>query len=266
MTPPLPPAPPQLPPKYRKTKKNPEPEEIPLDEAIELVLEKRATDTPAAKAKRKKKAGGKGTAAAGPAAGAGTGKKKATKASAKNGPSVRGKRAIASSGEKRPLSGFFRFCKESREAHTAAMAGVGGGAATLNTETLSARWKELAEGDRAEFNAASSAALEQWKADNSNAGGGGGGSSRSGGRGSARRIPPPKNAYILFSSDRRPRLKEEVDGDLSPVEMTRRLAQEWRDLEGSSVREEYAKRAALLKEEWLKEKEEAADALRSQPV
>ncbi|CAM9633486.1 unnamed protein product [Scytosiphon promiscuus] len=261
-----------LPSKYRKTKKNPEPEEIPLDEAIELVLEKRANDGPAARAKRKKKGGSsKGTSAG--AAGAGAVKKRATKAgSKKTGRSIGGKRAIASTVEKRPLSGFFRFCKESRETHTAAMAGEGAGTAgaTLNTETLSARWKELAEGERAEFNAASSAALEQWKADNSNSGsssgGGGGGGGGNGSGGSVKRIPPPKNAYILFSSERRPRLKEEVDGDLSPVEMTRRLAHEWRELEGSSVREEYARRAAMLREAWLKEKEEAADALRGAPV
>lgn len=199
--------------------------------------------------------GGKGAAAA-----AGKKKKKGRTAGSTN------------PGQKRPLSAFFRFCKDSREVHTAAAAATAGGAAatSLSSETLSGRWKALPEEERQVFNAAASAALDQWKADNlksQNGGNGsGGGSSNGGGGGSVARIPQPKNAYIIFSSERRPVLKEEVGGGLTFGEVTKKLAQEWRELEGSSVREEYARRAALLKEAWLKEKEEAAAALRGPPV
>lgn len=257
------PTPLQLPQQYRKTKGNPEPEEISVEEAIRLILEKRAKDSPATTRARAKKAGGSGKGTTAAAAG-GAGRKGKGRAAG-----GRGGKKVASSGPKRPLSGFFRFCKDSREMHTAAAATAGGPAATsLSSETLSARWKALPEEERQGFNAAASAALDQWKADNlkseKGGSGGSGGSGKSGGN--VKRIPQPKNAYILFSSERRPGLKEEVGGALSAVELTKKLAQEWRELEGSSVREEYARRAAVLKEAWVKEKEEAAAALRGGPV
>ncbi|CAB1107476.1 unnamed protein product [Ectocarpus sp. CCAP 1310/34] len=248
-----------------KTKSNPEPEEISLDEAIALVLEKRSKDGPAAaKARARGKTVSKGGTAASTASARGTGKRKK-----KGGRVVKNKNL--GGGDKRPLSGFFRFCKESRELHTAATATAGAEAAgvNLNAETLSARWKGLGDEDRGRFNAAAAAALEQWKADNAKAESGRSSGSSSGGRkGSGKnRVPQPKNAYILFSSERRPGLKEEVGGEgLTAVEMTKKLAQEWRELEGSSVREEYARRAALLREAWLKEKEEAASAERVAPA
>ncbi|CAN0113100.1 unnamed protein product, partial [Ectocarpus sp. 13 AM-2016] len=255
-----------LPPQYRKTKSNPEPQEISLDEAIALVLEKRSKDGPAA-AKARVRARGKkvskGGTAASTASATGTGQRKK-----KGGRVVKSKNL--GGGEKRPLSGFFRFCKESRELHTAATATAGTEAAgvNLNAETLSARWKGLGDEERGRFNAAAAAALEQWKADNAKSESGrSSGSSSGGGKGSGKnRVPQPKNAYILFSSERRPGLKEEVGGKgLTAVEMTKKLAQEWRELEGSSVREEYARRAALLREAWLKEKEEVASAERVAP-
>lgn len=266
-----PPARLQLPQQYRKTKSNPEPEEISVEEAVQLILEKRAKDSPATARVRAKKAGGsgKGATAAAAAAAGGAGKKRKGRAAGSGGG---GGKRVASSGPKRPLSGFFRFCKDSREMHTAAAAATAGGpaATSLSSETLSARWKALPEDERQGFNAAASAALDLWKADNLKAENGGngrvssGGSSKSGG--SVSRIPPPKNAYILFSSERRPGLKEEVGGGLNAVEMTKKLAKEWRELEGSSVREEYARRAAVLKEAWVKEKEKATAALRGAPV
>lgn len=229
-------------------------------------MEKRCKDGPTAakaraRAKAKAKKAGKGGTAASTASASGTGKRKK-----KGGRVMEGK--ISGGGAKRPLSGFFRFCKESRELHTAVAATAGTEAAgvNLNAETLSARWKGLADEERGRFNAAAAAALEQWKADNARAESG---SSSSGGvKGSDKnRVPPPKNAYILFSSERRPALKEEIGGEgLTAVEMTKKLAQEWRELEGSSAREEYARRAALLREAWLKKKEEAAAAQRGAPA
>ncbi|CAM9581001.1 unnamed protein product, partial [Ectocarpus fasciculatus] len=255
-----------LPQQYRKTKSNPEPEEISLDEAIALVLEKRSKDGPAAaraRARARAKKVSKDGTAASTASTTGTGKRKKKGARV-----VKGKNLGA--GQKRPLSGFFRFCKESRELHTAAAAATAGTEAAginLNAETLSARWKGLGEEERGKFNAAAAAALEQWKADNARAESGSSSDKGGGGKGSGKnRVPQPKNAYILFSSERRPGLKEEVGGEgLTAVEMTKKLAQEWRELEGSSVREEYARRAALLREAWLKEKEEAAAAQRGAP-
>lgn len=227
---------PQLPQQYRKLKSNPTPEEIPLEEAIQLIVEKRAKDGPATARARVKKA--------------------------------------ASSGTKRPLPGFFRFCKDSREMRTAAAAAGGGAATSLSNETLSGRWKALPEEERQAFNAAASAALDQWKAGNFKAknasnGSGGGGTSSSkdkGSGGSDNRIPQPKNAFFLFSSERRPGLKEELGGAVMAVEMMKKMAQEWRALEGSSVREEYARRAAVLRKAWVKENEEAAAALRGAHV
>lgn len=257
----------QLPPKYRKTKNNPEPEEIALEEAIELVLEKRARDSPATARARAKKAGGKGRSSTTAAAGAGvkgTGKKRKGKKKADSSSSLGEKK-------KRPLSGFFRFCKESREARAAAMAAGGAEGTTLNNEMLSGRWKALAEEERAEFNAAASAALEQWKMDILQAKNGGGSGSGKGGKstksggGGGVGVKAPKNAYILFSCERRPGLKQEIGEAVTAVEMTKKLAQEWRELEGSTVREEYVQRAALLKQAWLEEKQEAAAAAASAP-
>lgn len=58
----------------------------------------------------------------------------------------------------------------------------------------------------------------------------------------------PKNAFLLFSSDRRPQLKEEHG--YPPRVMVSKLSEEWREMEGNGGRDVYERRAAELKEQW----------------
>lgn len=181
---------------------------------------------------------------------------------------------------KRPLSAFFTFCKESREAHAAAggEGGDGGTGPSLKAKDLAERWKALSEEGREGYVVASAAALKEWKAGNAEdamvASSSSSSSSSSGGgrrkskapirsASSSKKKPSgnkgdednkrPKSAYILFTSERRPKLKAEHG--YPPAVMMSKLAEEWRDMEGSAEREVYVRRAAEMKEQWLTAKE-----------
>lgn len=58
----------------------------------------------------------------------------------------------------------------------------------------------------------------------------------------------PKNAFLLFSAERRPQLKEEHG--YPPRVMVSKLSEEWREMEGKGGRDVYERRAAELKEQW----------------
>lgn len=252
----------QLPSKYKKTG-DADPEEIPLEEAIVLIQDKRAREA--------LDGGGGGGGGHGGRAGS---KKKTKSASA----GAKKKKNSGSDGRgksKRPLSGFFMFSKESREAYAAGEAGGEGAGPALKAKDLSERWKALSEERRAEYNVASAAALEEWKAGNAEGSAPSSTSSSSSG-GRKKRAPlrtasfsssasrgknapgskdgkdnseRPKSAYILFTSERRPQLKAEHG--YPPAVMMSKLAEEWREMEGSPDREVYVRRAAEMKEQWL---------------
>lgn len=73
------------------------------------------------------------------------------------------------------------------------------------------------------------------------------------------RASPPKSAYLLFTGERRPQLKEEHG--YPPTVMMSKLAEEWREMEANGGREVYVRRAARLKEEWHSAREGAGEGL-----
>lgn len=70
----------------------------------------------------------------------------------------------------RPLSGFFRFCKECREA-SQGDGSVMKGRLALSVKELSERWKALPDEGRERYNVAAAAAMAEWKAHRAAAGG-----------------------------------------------------------------------------------------------
>lgn len=132
----------QLPAKYKKVGET-EPDEISLEEAIELLEAKRAKD---------------------PAAASRGGRVSASKSNDKSSGSGKKKQA---SGSPRPLTGFMRFCQDCRLSHAAAgdaQTGSSGAPTRLTASDLSVKWKALSEEQRAGYNAASAADRAEWKA------------------------------------------------------------------------------------------------------
>lgn len=174
----------QLPTKYKKMPTTTADEgdninvldEISLEEAIELIEAKRSKGTPPSRRGRSpsNKASGAGSAAASIGS---RGKNQGTDGGARRNRSssamVDGKNSLLNKGDggsPRPLSGFFRFCKDCREAQAHSQGLLDGdvnvtsGRSTLTVQKLSERWKALPDEGRARYNAEAAAAMAEWKA------------------------------------------------------------------------------------------------------
>lgn len=124
-------------------------DEISLEEAIKLIEAKRSKGT----LPNKKGSSGIGSRKRSSGTSSGATRSRSSSAIA---------RGNSSGGSPRPLSGFFRFCKECREARTHSQGDSG--RSTLSVKELSERWKTLPDEGRERYNVAAAAAMAEWKA------------------------------------------------------------------------------------------------------
>lgn len=178
-----------------------------LEAAIALVEERREREASTTKKRSPERALGARSAKASAATG-----KKSTHAAA--GSKIK---------PTRPVSSFFRFCKERREA-----AVVENPAARLSSKTLSAMWKELSEAERARYE-------NEWKAELAEWSGKARVERKSSASGRAKRV----SAYTLFYSEFAGANRGQGSGGSS---LLQRAAKAWKELDGEG-RAEYERRA-----------------------
>lgn len=161
-------------------------------------------------------------------------KKKARTAKAKN------------TGPKKPLSAYMFFCKDNRallkqENPTSTFGELG--------KLLGTKWKEMEDDDKGDYNAQAAADKVRY----ANEGGGPAAKAAGGGRKKKERVGPkrPLSAYMYFSQDVRPKIKE-GNPALSFAELGREIGAAWKIIT-TTDRAKFDKMAAKDKQRYKDE-------------
>lgn len=205
----------QLPAKY-KGQEGAGCEELTLEAAIALIDAKRDQEASQSSKERKHQSSSKARQARAP-------KRTSSKGAAARKGSKVGREKVS-----RPVTPFFKFCKDYREA-----AAVTDPSARLTSKFLAEKWKELPEGERIRYDEAWRAELAIWSEENR------------GGRGGSSKTVKRVNPYTLFFSDFAAEVKEKKRSGESLMQMAARA---WRELD-ESKRAEYERRSEEAKRE-----------------